>query len=208
VRISIQGKYQDTIGESNSPELLRSPPRSNVVVFQAIDLIGGLLRNEPNLGGISYWAVGSGGQEQPEAAMRRTRRLVNEVYRKPLDPKRNIGYDPKARTLTIQATFGAGEAVGTLNEFGLFGGDASARKDSGYLINYAVHDVIEKSQVKVLSRKLVLTFRSEDMLDSALDLVARLLRGEPGLYGIRYWGLGTGDPQWDQTPKMCLRRDS
>jgi beta-lactam-binding protein with PASTA domain/uncharacterized protein YozE (UPF0346 family) len=200
VRLSIQGKYQDTIRDVNAVELLRSPPRSNVVVFRAMDLIAQLLRNEPGLNGISYWAVGSGGQQQPEAAMRRTRRLANEIYRKPLDPKKDIEFDPKTRTLTIQTTFGAGEAVGNLNEFGLFGGDASARQNSGYLINYATHDVIEKSQGTVLRRRLELTFRSDDMLDSALDLIAGLLRSEPSLCGIRYWALGAGDPEWDQTP--------
>jgi len=200
VRLSIQGKYQDAIRDFNALELLRSSPRSNVVVFRAIDLIAGLLRNEPGLGGISYWAVGSGQREQPEAAMRRARRLVNEIYRKPLDPEEDIEFDPKTRTLTIQTTFEAGEAVGDLREFGLFGGDASARPDSGYLINYATHDVIQKSEEVVLGRKLVLTLRSDDMLDSALDLVARLLRGERGLCGIRYWALGTGDPQWGETP--------
>ena len=60
MRLSIQGKYQDAIRDFNALELLRSSPRSNVVVFRAIDLIAGLLRNEPGLGGISYWAVGSG----------------------------------------------------------------------------------------------------------------------------------------------------
>jgi beta-lactam-binding protein with PASTA domain len=166
-----------------------------------MDLIAGLLKNEPQFKGIAYWSVGTGGQsENPPSkdALRRILRLNNEIYRKPLTPDENIAYDAASRTITVRVTFGPHEALGALNEYGLYGGNATSLPDSGCLINYAVHEVPDRREGEWLKRELKLTLTSDDMLDRALDLVAGLLSNATDLRGIQYLAVGTGDPKWDQ----------
>ena len=201
MKICITGKYRDTILGANGRIISQTPPCNNVVVFRAIDLIAELLRNKQRFKGILYWAVGTGGQvENPPAedALRRTWHLSKEIYRKPVTPEKNITYDAASRTITIRVTFGPDEAVGAINEFGLYGGDATSLKDSGYLFNYAAHEVIDRQEGELLDRTIKLTLSSNDMLGSALDLVAGLLRNVTDLEGIQYLAVGTGDRKWDQ----------
>ncbi len=201
MNIRFTGEYRDTILDANGRRLSQTPARTNVVVFRAMDLIAGLLRNEQQFKGILYWAVGTGGQvENPPAedALRRTRYLSKEIYRKLLDPEEDITYDGASRTITIRVIFGPNEALAPLNEFGLYGGDATSLPDSGYLINYAAHEVIDRQEGELLDRTMKLTLSSDDMLGNALDLVAGLLRNASDLGGIQYLAVGTGDPKWDQ----------
>jgi len=166
-----------------------------------MDLIAGLLKDEPQFKGIAYWAVGTGGQLEnppPRDALRRLLRLNNEIYRKPLIPDENIVYDAASRTITVRVTFGPHEAMEPLNEFGLYGGNATALPDSGCMINYAVHEIPQRREGELLKRELKLTMTADDMLDSALDLVAGLLMNAPDLRGIQYLAVGTGDLEWDQ----------
>ena len=131
MNIGISGKYQDTIKNIKSLKVINRAVRSNVIVYRAMDLIAGLLRNEPDLNGISHIAVGTGGQtnpQPPETKLRRNHRLVQEICRKALIPESDIQYDAKTRIITIKTSFKEGEAVGNLNKLGLFGGDASAHR--------------------------------------------------------------------------------
>ena len=203
VRITLEGRYRDTIKDIKNRRLEQTPFRPNIVVYRALDLIAGLLRCQRSLGGILFWAVGSGDPSwdgnQP-AGDRRTTQLVNEIYRKSVDSTQDITYNPETHTVTIRTTIGAHEAVGeSLREFGLFGGDASSRPNSGYLINHVIHAAINKTE-QVLERDVQLILGSGVMLDRGVDLIARLLSNQPGLGGIQYWAVGPGDPNWDETP--------
>src|SRR5712692_10642486 len=69
--------------------LIAFEPRPNLVVARALDLIAGLLRCQHGLGGIQYWAVGSGDpawDANSPPPDRRARALHHEIFRKPIDP--------------------------------------------------------------------------------------------------------------------------
>ena len=99
--------------------LIAFEPRPNLVVARALDLIAGLLRCQHGLGGIQYWAVGSGDPawdaNAPPPADRRARALHHEIFRKRIDPGQ-ISYDGAAKTLSVRVTPAPGEATGTLRE--------------------------------------------------------------------------------------------
>jgi len=200
VRLKLEGSWRDTWSDRGG---LVTTPRPNVVVFRALDLIGGLLLGRPGFRGLRYWAVGSGdpawGDSPPEPD-RKVRRLVAETFRKPIDPVNNITFEVATRTLIVHVRFGVDEAVGTLREFGLYGGDAAPWPNSGVLFNYRAHSPIEKAASEVLDRELRISLRADDVQVGLLDLVTGLLRNRPDLRGIRYLALGTGDSAWDAAP--------
>ncbi|MBI4672965.1 MAG: PASTA domain-containing protein, partial [Chloroflexi bacterium] len=139
--------------------------QSNLIVTRALDLLAGLLMQEraspqTPLRGILYWAVGEGDaawDTNAPNADAQTTRLVREIYRKRLDPVRDISYNPATRTISLRVAFGPDQGAGTLREFGIFGGDATGVPDSGYLINYKIHAPIDKTLPRVLERQLEFT---------------------------------------------------
>jgi len=200
VKLKLRGEYQDCLRDLAGRELLRFAPACNTIVYRALDLIAKLLTNEPGMSGILYWAVGSGlpaWDAAPPSAERSTTKLVNEVYRKRIDPERDISYDNATHSLTVRVSFAPDEAVGTLREFGLFGGDATDWPDTGDLINYRIHAAVEKTSANSLERTLRFTFASEAMSVPLVNLIGGLLSNRPGLRGIQYWAVGSGLPAWD-----------
>ena len=72
--------------------LIAFEPRPNLVVARALDLIAGLLRCQRGLGGIPYWAVGSGDPAWDANAPppdRRACALHHEIFRKRIDPDKS-----------------------------------------------------------------------------------------------------------------------
>jgi beta-lactam-binding protein with PASTA domain len=201
--LSLKGEYRDRLYDLEGRELAAPEPACNVVVYRALDLIARLLSNEPGIKGILYWAVGEGDPSwdaDPKTADRNATTLVHEIYRKPLDLEQEISYDPETHRLTVAVTFAPDEAVGTLREFGLFGGDASPEPDSGYLINYRIHPAVEKSAANSLQRTLQFTFSPETMPIPLIDLIGELLSNTEGLSGIQYCAVGPGQSAWDTNP--------
>jgi beta-lactam-binding protein with PASTA domain len=172
-----------------------------MIVARGLDLIAALLANRTGLRGIVYWAVGSGDpawDAAPPTIDPATTGLKAEIYRKRIDPTQAT-YDSSSRTITVSVTFGPGEAIGMLREFGLFGGDASPRPGSGFLINYTIHAPLQHAAGTSLARQVHFNISSATLLNSAADLIGGLLIGQPGLAGAQYWALGGGDPAWDTT---------
>ncbi len=170
-----------------------------MIVSRALDLIAGLLANRQGLRGILYWAVGTGDpawDAAPPAIDPATTELQAEIYRKRLDPSQ-MTYDSSSRTIAVSVVFGPNEAIGTLREFGLFGGDSSPRTGSGFLINYTIHAALQHAAGTSLGRQVHFALDSDRLLNSAVDLIAGLLIGQPGLAGVQYWALGAGDASWD-----------
>jgi peptide/nickel transport system substrate-binding protein len=204
VYIRVSGQYQDTLlHAADGREIMRGAVRPNIIVYRSLDLIGGLLGNQGSLQGILYWAVGSGDESwDAEAPVpeRTTLRLVNETFRKRVDPVQDISYDRETQTLVVQVRLEAGEVTGTLREFGLFGGDASPMPNSGYLINHVIHPAVEMDDESVHQRELRLSFSAEQAPTSLVDLIAGLLSNEPLLSGIQHVAVGAGDPEWDEAP--------
>lgn len=150
----MHGRFRDELRAADSSPRVQDW-RDNLITFRALDLFARLLANQPGLEGGLYCAVGAGDAAwdadlpTPDA---RVTRLVREIYRKPLDLTKAVSYDSTTHTLTLDITLGPGEAVGTLREFGIFGGDGNAAPDTGYLVNYKIHAPIDKKENETLRR--------------------------------------------------------
>lgn len=161
----IRGRFTDRVVGMDGAELTRGAAdvrgwTNNLIVDRALDLLAALLAGQSDTRGILYWAVGEGEEEWdalPPDTDPQTTRLVHEIYRKPLDPTRDLRYDPTTRTISLKVTFRPDEAAGMLREFGIFGGDATEQAASGYLINYKIHALIDKTLPRALERHLEFT---------------------------------------------------
>lgn len=193
VELVLKGAYQDVIKSGGAKKRLVLPKRTNAVVYRALDLIAGLLANTSGLRGMLYWAVGTGDSEwddSPPTPDQRATRLVNEIYRQAIDPDA-IRYDPDTNTIAVQLLLELDARLGPIREFGLFGGDASPRPGTGYMINHGIHPPIDHSLGERLQREVRLTISSGGS-GQAAHLVAALLCNAPGMRGIQYWAVGTG----------------
>src|SRR5688572_5085147 len=104
----ISGRFQDRLTDAAGRGSV-SDWDHNTIVYRALDLMAGLLANRPGLRGPLWWAVGEGDPAWDAAAPAedpRTTRLAREIFRRPLDPARDITYDPNGRTLTLHTVFG------------------------------------------------------------------------------------------------------
>ncbi|HEY3079227.1 MAG TPA: hypothetical protein VGM69_04910 [Chloroflexota bacterium] len=156
----MRGRFRDGLAGGAGPAG-ETAWRDNLIVYRSLDLMAELLAGRPGLGGPLYWAVGRGDpawDAAPPSADPRARRLVDELFRKPLEAGRDVRYDPATKTLELRVSFGPGEAVGTLREFGVFAGNATGAPGSGYLINYVAHAAVDKAPAQVLERTLQLVF--------------------------------------------------
>ena len=138
----------------------------NLVVSNALLLITGLLKG--TVSGIQYWAVGSGASSwdsSPIDPLTTESKLTNELGRKAI-PASGIKYvDPSTyedsstptTCLEVSCTFNEEDCNGVWREFGLFGGDATAEKDSGYMIDKKHHEILTKTEEMVVVRKIYLT---------------------------------------------------
>lgn len=168
---------------------------TNLVTRAGLDHLGELLIGASG-GPIAWMAFGRGRPEwdaaSPPADLAR-RALDDEVVRLPLDVRGRLRFDVATRTIRAQVTLGPGQATGQLREVGLFAGRASARQDSGVMINHLVHDVVDKDPDQSLRR--ILELRLPDVLDDDLaTALGGLLVGEARagrLVGIAI-GTGTG----------------
>lgn len=165
IALEIRGRFTDRVVGMDGAVWARGAAQdrgwvNNLIVERALDLLAALLSGQAGTRGILYWAVGEGEEEWdalPPDTDPKTKRLVREIYRKPLDAARDMAYDPTTRTISLRVTFRPDEAVGLLREFGIFGGDATETADSGYLINYKIHALIDKTLPRGLERHLEFT---------------------------------------------------
>lgn len=166
----MRGSYRDTVIHASGRREPTSPWRPNAIVESCWPLLAGLLKNEPGLDGILYWAVGEGEPEwdaAPVPAGPSAERLRAEAARAPVTPEDVVYLDeagepttePTAR-LEIRARFAWSEDR-VLREFGIFGGDASDEADTGRLINYVIHERREVRAGTTLERRLRFSFRKE-----------------------------------------------
>ncbi|MCP5115983.1 MAG: PASTA domain-containing protein, partial [bacterium] len=102
--------------------------------------------------------------------------------------------------LTIRTTISPNAAVGTLREFGIFGGDASALPDSGFLFSHRIHPRIVKTANDSLDRELKVDLSKTGLLDSAAEAIADLLSNQTDASGITVMATGSGKPEWDNNP--------
>lgn len=172
--ISLNGIFKDLLYTYEGELISQRDWRSNTIVYSSLDLIANLLKNNPRMCGILYWAVGEGSEdwdENPRESDPNTKKLVKEIYRKPIHPEKDILYHEDRKILEINAEFRLDEAVGTLREFGLFGGDATSESNTGLMINYKIHPKIVKTNVDILKRKLLISLALTPFFRSDIEAV-------------------------------------
>ena len=168
----LQGYYCDRLCDSQSRMIWESGWRANRIVEGCNELLAALMKREPGISGILYWAVGEGAvawdnlMPSPSAD---DRELSAEVARKAmsaadivfLDEHNQVVEGPTPR-IQITAAFTREELGGGasrfLREFGLFGGNATNAANSGWMIDYVIHPRIEISEGMTLTRSLHLAF--------------------------------------------------
>ncbi len=147
-------------------------PNLIVVGFGALVaslLRGGVVNSFP----ISYWAVGEGEgafwddltttQRQSKSLFTLTG-LYDETFRVATtnvfidDNDDEVADDPPTNRLEIRAVFGA-DVTGSLREFGLFGGAATATLGTGLLIDHKAHQVITVNESIGLQNVLIRALR-------------------------------------------------
>lgn len=147
---------------------------SNLVVDKCSVLLAQLMSMK-NTNGIQYWAIGSGsaawdeqwGTPSPPTPSASTVKLVNEIYRKAITSSdikyvdsEGTEYPDTTPTNMIKITIVVGESEGNgdWREFGLFGGGATATRDSGLMIDHKIHKILSKTSEISVTRSIVLEF--------------------------------------------------
>lgn len=167
----MQGIYQDWVRAGNGRFLSRTPWIANTIVESAWPLLAGLLKGDPALSGILFFAVGDGDAAWDAGrtpASPSSSRLHNEVLRQAV-PAKDMTYldanDQPSRQPTsriqVTANFTWPDGPQILREFGLFGGDATGARNSGYLVNYVIHPFLQLRTGSTLTRHLRLNLRSQ-----------------------------------------------
>jgi hypothetical protein len=167
----LEGRYHDVVRDADDRVVSNRGWHSNAITYGAWTVVTALLRNDPNLRGLLFCAVGSGdvawdrAPPSSGASAGRTR-LRAEVDRRALaesdfvylDPRGNAARGPTDR-LEVTARFAWPQGSKVLREFGLFGGDATATVNTGYLMNYVMHPVISLAAGQTLTRRVRFTLR-------------------------------------------------
>ena len=165
----IKGEFQDTIIHTDTGKVEVKEWDTNIIVDSITNLSTALLKAQSGYSAISYWAIGSGlgswDNVSPTPASVSDTKLTTEFFRKfiPLpnivwvNSGGGVSVSPTNR-LRISLTFADTEAVGTWREFGIYGGNATATKDSGIMINHKNHGMLVKTNAMIVERQIVFTF--------------------------------------------------
>jgi hypothetical protein len=162
----LYGQYYDQVWDRQGKLIADKGWQSNIVVASTWPLLAGLLKNDPALRGILFLAVGAGnpawdGVRIPASPA--TEHLADEIGRRAipaediiyLDPEGGMVATPRLR-LGLSVSLSWPDESLTLREFGLFGGNATEDRESGYLINYVIHPRIDLAPGATLARRLEL----------------------------------------------------
>jgi hypothetical protein len=177
----IKGFFRDQLTDGHGGVVHRTPWRHNKVVANCSRLNAALMKGDKSMQGILFWAVGAGFKRwdrklpQPSAD---AVKLTREVLRRPIQQEDIVYIDDKGQpsqspTQQVEVTtvFKSSDFTSSqpgrrvLREFGLFGGNASKKVDSGLMIDYVIHPRINMQEELTLTRKLRLSFRSEFTLE-------------------------------------------
>ena len=163
--IKMTGQITDRIFKNGV--LVEERVGHNLVVNTALNLIMALLKRQSGYSGIQYWAVGSGasswdsGLPSPTAG---DTRLTAEIGRVAISPSEIVFLNGNLQVsstptniIQITHTFGVNDCNGKWREFGIFGGNATARANSGIMINKRNHEVITKTSEMTVERVMRFT---------------------------------------------------
>ncbi len=186
----ITGRYRDVVSDVAGHIAMDTGWRSNVIAARAWPVVAALLRNDGEMRGLLFCAVGEGEAAWDAArpsASATTQRLRAEGERRALaaadfaylDSRGRRASHPTDRLEVTTRFSGPGRRV--LREFGLFGGNATTARDSGYLVNYVIHARVDLQGGQTLTRRIRFTLRP---------------------------GGGTGTVDWLSLPRHWLENES
>lgn len=169
---TIKGSYRDVVTNSQGRRRWGSGWQANLIVNQCNLLLSILMKRQAGIKGILYCAIGEGEEawdtNRPIPLLPDTQ-LTSEVYREPISRDKMVYLDEDGQPtdvptniLDISVKFRGKDIVsnGTqpVREFGLFGGDATDKANSGYLINRVTHGRYDLTPLLTINRKIHLTF--------------------------------------------------
>jgi len=198
----LKGYYNDLLIDAHDRVREDRGWRANLIVEGCNRLLAALMKGQQGLGGILYLAVGEGVKEwdgalpQPQPA---ATRLSKEILRRPIAAEDIIFLDsagqpsatPTGRLqISIELSRADFPANGfrPVREFGLFGGNATAAVDSGFMINHVIHPRIDITPGLTLCRTLRLDFSQiyaakEEIPGLGAGLPVRSIDGVGDVYG-------------------------
>lgn len=159
------GEYDVKTDTIKGGEIIQKAEFKNLIVNSASVLMAQRMApgSGPNINtgtfindGLQYLAVGKGyggtgfDYMNPKPAAVTDTKLRDEIARKEftswtfVDPVTGNNTSSPTNILKLSTTFLETEAVGPLVEMGLFGGNATSTKDSGYMFNYKTFPVWNK----------------------------------------------------------------
>lgn len=165
-QLHMDGVYKDIIRYSDG-RVVETDWSHNLIVSSALNLITALLANVGGVSGIQYWAVGSGYQSWDSAMPNPSlsaKTLTTEIGRKAISSD-NIRFidseglpsETPTNKIEVSCFFGADDCNGLWREFGIFGGDATTKQNSGILIDKKHHPLITKNNEMTIERTIVFT---------------------------------------------------
>lgn len=174
----LRGTYRDILLDTQGNVQWDSNWRSNLIVNKCNILLAMLMKGEPGMQGILYWAIGEGKDEWDKncpSPQKTDYQLTEEITRRPFASDQIVylddtGQPPDTPTeptdcLELKFDLNGADYVSNgflpLREFGLFGGNAPEFPDTGYMINHVIHPRIDLSQDWTLERTIRLNFRAE-----------------------------------------------
>lgn len=161
------GEVTDRLIDAKTEKVIEERVYNNLVVDACSVLIAGLMKG--TLSGVQYFAVGSGSSSWSNdtfpSPVESDTKLLAETYRKAIETSNvvfinseNVVSQTPTNRIQITVVFNESEANGELRELGIFGGDATSAKDSGYMINRKTHALIYKTSGMKLERIIRFTF--------------------------------------------------
>lgn len=174
--VHIPTALYDTLVDINTGEkTIIHNGQPNLIVVGFGLLVASLLKGDATFGfPLTFWAVGEGEGDfwddlsvearQGKSIFELTT-LYDEIDRQPvsiefIDENNDVIAPGPTNRIEVRAVFGP-DVVGTLREFGVFGGDATASADTGLMIDHKSHTAINLNntpgQQNVLIRALRIT---------------------------------------------------
>jgi hypothetical protein len=175
LKVIAKGQWLDIYKDKNgnvvgvSSGTIENPEfKDNLAMDNSAIAAASLFKGEVGYLGVKYWAVGIANTNPSSQTLIK---LENEVFRKEILPE-NIQFMTEAGEISATPTniiemnlvfesdegnvnVGAGERW---LEFAIFGGNASATKDSGLILNRVVHNEIPKDSGLAVERKMRFTY--------------------------------------------------
>lgn len=167
--------YDTLIDINTGEQTIIHDGQSNLITIGFGYLVASLLKGDATFGfPLTFWAVGEGEGDfwddlsteirQGKSIFELTQ-LYDEIDRQPvsiefIDENNDVVIGGPTNRIEVRAVFGP-DVVGTLREFGVFGGDATTSANTGLMIDHKSHTAINLNntpgQQNVLIRALRIT---------------------------------------------------